>query len=98
MSDTNKFKVTVHHPTDQGRSWEMELEGSHTPAAIVSELIEDGHLPRTAEGYQVAVKGGTLLNMDQSLEAQKAKVAQDAHLNIIPATKGGASQTPEAVR
>ncbi len=90
MSDANKLRVTVHHPTDPGRSWDMELDGSHTPAAIVSELIEDGHVPRIPESYQVAVKEhpqARVLNMDQPLGAQN--VAQDAHLRIIPATKAG---------
>jgi hypothetical protein len=93
MSETDKYNLTVHHPTVDSRSWEMELDGTHTPAAIVEELISEQHLTRTPEGYRLAVKdasGGRDLHMDQSLATQK--VAQDAHLRVIPATKAGGEQ------
>jgi hypothetical protein len=81
------MKVTVHHPLSN-RSWDMEVEGSATPTSLVNDLIEESHLPRTPEGYELHVKGGELLNMDASLES--SKVADNAQLMVLPRVKGGA--------
>jgi len=80
------YHVTVHHPTS-GAAWDMDLDGGMTPNAIVQELIEDGHLARVPEGYEMGVKGGDRLQMDQSLEANK--VPNNAQLQILPFSKGG---------
>lgn len=80
------IKVTLHHPTS-GRSWEMEPDPSSTPAALLNELIEEGMLPRTPEGYELNVKGGKRLPMDASLESEK--VESGAQLVVVPFSKGG---------
>jgi hypothetical protein len=85
MCETDKYSLTVHHPTEDSRSWEMLPEGSHTPDDLVQALIEEGYLARTVSGYAMATKGGNLLRLDQSLAAQK--IPHDAHLRIIPLTK-----------
>ncbi len=80
------ISVTVHHPSGDA-AWEMDVDSGMTPNAIIEELIEDVKIPRLPEGYEMGVKGGARLQMDQSLEANK--VAPNSHLQIFPHSKGG---------
>lgn len=84
------YNLTIHSHVGNAE-WKVAVDGSTTPSGIISELIEAQNLARTAEGYRLAVKGGDTLLMDETLAAQK--VAKDAHLNVLPATKAGSLES-----
>jgi hypothetical protein len=85
------MKVNVFYPT-ANRNFEMDVESSTTLTSLVNELIEEGHLPRLPESYELhrkgAAEGSDLLNMDGSLESNK--IAENAQLVVTQKVKGGA--------
>ncbi len=93
--NTSDFHVTVFHPTSR-QPHQFQVSGLHTPRDIVIQAEAEDFIPRGAPGgvdYEMALKGGTRLNMDQTLEAQN--VGPGAELNIIPTAKAGRNSCPQ---
>ena len=83
MSDV---KVQFQHPVD-GRLAEVELEDSMTAAEAVENLIDGGFVQSNPEGYELARRGGALIDPRQSFAG--ADIVEGDIVRVIPATVAG---------
>lgn len=89
MADLN---VTFLHPVD-GRTVQVELDGSMTAEEAIGELTEARFLEARSAGYSLAKKGGHQLESNISLE--KAGIQNGDIIRVIPSTDAGGP--PEAL-
>jgi len=83
MSD---IRVNFLHPTD-GRVISVTLDATMLVAEAVNELIANEFILQHAMGYNLGVKGGPLLQPNESFLA--AGVRDGADIRVIPATDAG---------
>lgn len=83
MADVN---VKFVHPTD-GKLIDVTLDDSITAQEAVAELITAEFIPASPHGYNLGIKGGAMLQFDQSFA--DANVQDNTTLRVIPATDAG---------
>ena len=83
MSDID---VDIIHPID-GRSESVTLDPSLTAQEVIDLLIQHNFIPPNPHGYQIAIKGGPILPVRQTLFASGVKA--QATLRVVPATDAG---------
>lgn len=86
------LRLTMVSPADN-QSFELpDVPPEATPAEIVAELVNQGHVPPlpTGQNYLLALKGGHQLDESESLAANG--VADGATLQLIAPTPGAASE------
>jgi DUF4097 and DUF4098 domain-containing protein YvlB len=86
MAETRNIKVNFVHPTD-GRLVTVTLDESMTAAEAISELIANGFISTSPQGYNLAVKGGRQIGQSESFA--DAKVKDGDSIRIIPAADAG---------
>ncbi|OJJ19956.1 hypothetical protein BKI52_15880 [marine bacterium AO1-C] len=84
MADIN---VSIINPTD-GKRMTVDLDDTITAQEIIVELINDGFINASDEGYKLGIKGGAMIGADQSLAS--AQVPNGTTLRVVPSTNAGA--------
>jgi len=78
--------ISFMHPTD-GRLLNVQLDDTITAQEAIAELISENFIPSDAQGYALAIKGGNMIDTNQSL--QDAHVQNGMVLRVIPQTDAG---------
>lgn len=78
--------VRILHPTD-GRILDISIDPSFSADDLIEALIQESFIPKTQNGYHLALKGGPQLISDKSL--QESGVTHDATIRILPTTEAG---------
>ena len=79
-------KVNFMHPTD-GRFLTVTVDNTMTAQEAIAELIANSFIPQNPQGYGLGIKGGALLQPNQSFA--DAGVRDDTVLRVIPSTDAG---------
>ena len=79
-------KVNFQHPTD-GRLVTVTCDSTMTDQEAIAELIANDFISPNPQGYNLAVKGGTQLQPNQTFA--DAGVNDVDTLRVIPATDAG---------
>lgn len=79
-------KVNFMHPTD-GRVVSVEVDSSMTAAEAIAELITNNFMTPHSDGYTLAIKGGSMLQTNQTFQA--AGVKPNDTIRVVPATDAG---------
>jgi hypothetical protein len=80
------FDITFIHPTDRSKM-EVSVPGTMTGNEIIEHLLDKDFMPRDSQGYELMIKGGNQISLDQSLE--KAGVSKGDTIRVVPQTVGG---------
>ena len=80
--------VTFMHPTD-GTTLDVTVDDSMTALSAINELINAGFIQRTADGYDLSVKGGTAISGNQTL--RNGGAVDKCTVRVVPATDAGAT-------
>lgn len=83
MADVN---IIFMHPGDE-RKLNVTLDDSITAQEAIAELIAAEFIPSSDQGYKLAIKGGTEIQLEQSF--QNAGVQNNNTIRILPATDAG---------
>lgn len=96
MTNTS-LRLTLVNPADNQPFELPEVPPDVTPAEIVTELVNQGHIPPLPAGqsYLLALKGGHQLDETQSLAANG--VTDGATLQLIAPTPGASSESAVAL-
>jgi len=78
--------ISFKHPTD-GRLLNVQLDDTITAQEAIAELISEEFIHHNSEGYQLAIKDGAMIGMNQSF--LDANVRNGTVLRVIPATDAG---------
>jgi len=81
-----EISVNFMHPTD-GRVITVSLDDEITGIEVIGELIANDFIPSSSDGYQLAIKGGDMLDNNISLASNG--VENNVTIRIIPATDAG---------
>ena len=79
--------VRFVHPTD-GRQISVTLDDTMTVEEVVSELVANGFVKPSAQGYNLAPKGGDMITPN-SLSLSQGGVHDGDTVRVIPATDAG---------
>jgi len=79
-------KLNFIHPSD-GRILSVTLDDTMSAQETVAELISNDFISPDPQGYNLAVKGGSMLQPNQTFS--EAGVTNDTHIRVIPATDAG---------
>ena len=79
--------VTFMHPTDS-TTLDVTVDDSMTALSAINELINAGFIQRTADGYDLSVKGGTAISGNQTL--RNGGAVDKCTIRVVPATDAGA--------
>ncbi len=80
------IQVYLLHPTT-GRRQRATVDDTMTAAEIIEDLLREGFVRSSRQGYQLAVKGGSDVGDDMTL--REANVRQDAVLQVLPIAEAG---------
>jgi len=79
-------KLNFIHPSD-GRVLTVTLDDTMSAQETVAELISNDFVSPNPQGYNLAVKGGSLLQPNQTFN--EAGIKNDTSIRVIPATDAG---------
>ena len=85
MADVN---VNFIHPTD-GRQLTVNLDDSITGQEAVAELIAAEFIAPNPQGYGLAIKGGNMIDPNQSFQSAGVKEPTSNTIRVVPATDAG---------
>ena len=78
--------ISFMHPTD-GRLLNVGLDDTTTAQEAIAELISENFIPRDPQGYALAIKGGSMIDTNQSF--RDANVRNGTVLRVVPQTDAG---------
>ncbi len=84
--DIDAVVLELFHPADE-RAWKVAVDADQTPQQMIDELVRQRELPEIPGGYQLAIRGGEILEPNTNL--REAEVQSGAQLRILPATDAG---------
>ena len=90
------LSVNFLHPTN-GQIITVTIDDTMTCREVIGELIANDFVSASPEGYDLAIKGGSMLEGQKSM-AQNG-VREGMTIRVIPATDAGSSSlTPQEIR
>jgi hypothetical protein len=81
-----ELDVNFMHPTD-GRLGSGQFDDTMTAQDVIAELVANNFIPHDDQGYALAIKGGNMLDTNQSF--RDAHVKNGDILRVIPQTDAG---------
>ena len=86
MADVN---VNFIHPTD-GRLLNVTLDDTITAQEAVAELISNEFIRPNSQGYNLAIKGGDMIDHNKSFaDAGVSEQNNTNTIRVVPATDAG---------